>query len=420
MTMDMDRIVKKRKWPPKKIASATGALLFVIVVLYLLLFKLGKSALNVDADRITISLVEKGPFLEYIPIQGTVMPINRFFLETSVGGRVSKIFMEAGTAVKKGDPILQLDNSDLLLNTLWRESDFIQQSNQLRQTRLSMEQYRQQLRQTMNAIQTELAKQKSAYERAAKLHEAKIISDADYEMAKLDYEYQVRNRDIIAESQKKELEYRVEQRRSLEAQIERMENNLILAKQKLEDLIIRAPVRGQLTSLNAEIGQYMAPGTKLGQIDVLDAFSVRAQIDEHYITRIEPKLAGSFDLANKSYRLTVRKIFPEVKDGKFEVDLDFVGVAPADIRRGQTLYINLELGGLSEAVLLPSGGFWEATGGSLVYILDKSGKIATKRHVRLGRHNPLFYEVLEGLQPGDKVITSSYADFGNIERLVLK
>jgi len=420
MIMGMDRIVKKRKWPPKKIASATGAFLFILVVLYLFLLKLGKTALNVDADKITISTVEKGPFLEYIPIQGTVMPISRFFLETSEGGRVSKIFMEAGTAVKKGDPILQLDNSDLLLNTLWRESDFIQQSNQLRQTRLSMEQYRQLLRQTMNAIETALARQKSIYERAVKLHEAKIISDADYEMAKLDYEYQIRNRDITAESQKKELEYREEQLRSLENQIKRMESHLILAKQKLEDLIIRAPISGQLTSLNAEIGQYMVPGTKLGQIDVLDAFSVRAQIDEHYITRVEPKLAGSFDLADKSYRLAVRKVFPEVKDGKFEVDLDFVGEGPADIRRGQTLYIKLELGGLFQAVLLPSGGFWEATGGSLVYILDKSGKIATKRNIRLGRHNPLFYEVLEGLQPGDKVITSSYADFGNIERLVLK
>lgn len=418
--MGMDRIVKKRKWPPKKIASATGAFLFILMVLYLFLFKLGKSALNVDADKITISTVKKGPFLEYIPIQGTVMPISRFFLETSEGGRASRIFMEAGTAVKKGDPILQLDNSDLLLNTLWRESDFIQQSNQLRQTRLSMEQYRQLLRQTMNAIETDLAKQKSIYERAVKLHEANIISDADYEMAKLDYEYQIRNRDITAESQKKELEYREEQLKSLGDQIKRMESNLILAKQKLEDLIIRAPISGQLTSLNAEIGQYMVPGTKLGQIDVLDAFSVRAQIDEHYITRVEPKLAGGFDLADKSYRLALRKVFPEVKDGKFEVDLDFVGEEPADIRRGQTLYIKLELGGLSQAILLPSGGFWEATGGSLVYILDESGKIATKRNIRLGRHNPLFYEVLEGLQPGDKVITSSYADFGNIERLVLK
>jgi len=416
----MDRQIEKKKWPPKKIATVAGAALFVIVILYLFLFKLNKSSLNVKTDRITISTVEKGPFLEYIPIQGTVMPINRFFLETSEGGRVNKIFMEAGTTVKKGDPILQLDNNDLLLNILWRESDFIQQSNQLRQTRLSMEQYRQQLRQTMNQIENELAKQKSTYERNTKLYKDNLISEADYEKVKLDYEYQLKNHEITEESQKKEMEYRDEQLHSLEDQIKRMEGNLLLAKQKLEDLVIRAPISGQLTSLNAEIGQYMAPGTKIGQIDVLEAFSVRAQIDEHYITRVEPKKAGGFDLAGKTYLLSVRKVFPEVKENKFEVDLVFVGAAPPDIRRGQTLHIKLELSDLSEAVLLPSGGFWESTGGNWVYVLDMPGKVATKRSIRCGRYNPQFYEVLEGLQPGDRVITSSYESFGNMERLVLK
>lgn len=416
----MDKQIEKKNWPPKKIAIMASAALFVIVILYLFLFKLNKSTLIVETGRITISTVEKGPFLEYIPIQGTVMPSNRFFLETSEGGRVNKMYMEAGTMVKKGDPILQLDNNDLLLNILWRESDFIQQSNQLRQTRLNMEQYRQQLRQTMNQIENELAKQKSTYERNTKLYEDKLISEADYEKVKLDYEYQVKNHEITEESQKKEMEYRDEQLHSLEDQIKRMEGNLLLAKQKLEDLVIRAPISGQLTSLNAEIGQYMTPGTKIGQIDVLEAFSVRAQIDEHYITRVEPKKAGSFDLAGKTYRLSVRKVFPEVKENKFEVDLDFVGPAPPDIRRGQTLHIKLELSDLSEAVLLHSGGFWESTGGNWVYILDKTGKVAIKRSIRCGRYNPQFYEVLEGLQSGDRVITSSYESFSNMERLVLK
>ncbi len=418
--MGMDKVIEKKKWPPRKIAAVAGAGLFVIVILYLFLFRLNKSTLNVERERITVSTVEKGAFLEYIPIQGTVMPINRFFLESSEGGRVNKRFMEAGTAVKKGDPILQLDNNDLLLNILWRESDFIQQSNQLRQTRLSMEQYKQTLRQSMNQIENELAKQKSAYERNTKLWEDKLISESDYEKVKLDYEYEIRNHAIVDESQKKEMEYREEQLRSLEDQIKRMESNLNLAKQKLEDLIIRAPISGQLTSLDAETGQYIAPGAKIGQIDVLDAFSVRAQIDEHYITRVEPKKGGSFDLAGKTYRLTVRKVFPEVKENKFEVDLDFVGAAPPDIRRGQTLHIRLELGDLDQAILLPSGGFWDSTGGNWVYRLDKTGKVATKHAIRCGRFNPQFYEVLDGLQPGDKVITSSYESYGTMERLVLK
>jgi len=418
--MGMDRQIEKKKWPPRKIATFASAGLFVVVLLYLFLFKLNSSTLNVEADRITVSTVEKGPFLEYIPVPGAVMPINRFFLETSEGGRVSRIFLEAGTMVKHGDPILQLENNDLLLNILWRESDFIQQSNQLRQTRLNMEQYRAQLEQRMNEIENELAKQKSNYERSTKLFQDQLISEFDYEKIKLDYEYQVRNHAIALDSQKKEMDYREEQLRSLEEQIKRMESNLVLAKQKLEDLDIRAPISGQLTSLNAEIGQFIAPGTKFGQIDVLDAFSVRAQIDEHYITRVEAGKAGSFDLAGKTYRLTVRKVFPEVRENKFDVDLDFVGPPPPDIRRGQTLHIKLELGDLAEAILLPSGGFWEATGGNWVFVLDSTGKVATRRPIRCGRYNPQFYEVLEGLEPGDKVITSSYESFGDMQRLVLK
>jgi HlyD family secretion protein len=418
--MGMDRPIEKKKWPPKKIAIAAGLLLFLTLVLYFFLFKFDRSALNIEKDRLTISTVTRGAFVEYIPIEGTIMPINMFFLESSEGGRVSKVFMEAGTKVKKGDAILQLDNNDLLLNVLWRESDFIQQSNQLRQTRLSMEEYRQQLRLQMNQIENDLAKQKNTYERNAKLWADKLISQADYENIKLDYEYEVKNYAITKESQKKEMEYREEQILSLEDQIKRMESNLNLAKQELEDLTVRAPISGELTSLNAEVGQYMAPGAKIGQIDVLDAFSVRAQIDEHYITRVEPKKAGSFDLGGKTYRLTVRKVFPEVKDNKFEVDLDFIGPLPPDIRRGQTLHIRLELGESDQVILLPSGGFWETTGGNWVYVLDKTGRVAVKRMIRCGRYNPQFYEVLEGLKPRDRVITSSYEGFDNMERLILK
>jgi HlyD family secretion protein len=418
--MGMDRQIEKKKWPPKKIVTAAGLLLFLTLVLYFFLFEFDRSTLNVEKDRLTISAVTRGAFVEYIPVEGTIMPINMFFLESLEGGRVSKIFMEAGTKVKKGDTILQLDNNDLLLNVLWRESDFIQQSNQLRQTRLSMEEYRQQLRLQMNQIENDLAKQKNAYERNAKLWADKLISQADYENIKLDYEYEVKNYAITKESQKKEMEYREDQIRSLDDQIKRMESNLNLAKQELEDLTVRAPISGELTSLNAEVGQYMAPGAKIGQIDVLDAFSVRALIDEHYITRIEPKKTGSFDLGGKTYRLIVRKVFPEVKDNRFEVDLDFIGPLPSDIRRGQTLHIRLELGESDQVILLPSGGFWDTTGGNWVYVLDKTGRVAVKRMIRCGRYNPQFYEVLEGLKPGDRVITSSYEGFDNMERLILK
>jgi HlyD family secretion protein len=418
--MGMDRELKKKKWPPRKIATVAAAAAFVLILLYLFLFQFSKSTLNVEAERITISTVTKGPFLEFIPIQGIVTPISRYSLETLEGGRVEKRFMEAGTMVKAGDPIIELLNTDLLLNIMWREADFVQQSNQLRQTRLNMEQYTQGLRQRMNEVENDLAKQKTTYDRYQALFKDQLVSELDFEKIKLDYEYMVRNRDIMAESQKKELEYREEQLRSLEDQLHRMEVNLQTSKKKLEALIIRAPISGQLTMLDAEIGAFKAPGANIGQIDVLDAYSVRAQIDEHYITRVEAGKAGSFDLAGKTYGLKVRRVFPAVRDNRFEVDLDFVGAAPPDLRRGQTLHIKLELGDVAEALLLARGGFWDTTGGNWIYMLDSSGKVATKHAIRLGRYNPEVYEVLEGLQPGDRIITSSYESFGDMERLVLK
>ena len=418
--MGMDRTIEKKKWPPRRIAAVAAAAVFVLAVLYLLLFQFNESTLNVDTERITVSTVSKGPFLEFIPQQGTVTPINRYSLETTEGGRVETRFLEAGAMVKAGDPIVRLVNTNLLLDIMWREADFIQQSNALRQTRLSMEQYRQSLLQEMNRVENELAKQRTTYERYLKLHENRLVSDLEFERIRLDYEYQVRNRDIVAESQKKELAYREEQLQSLEEQLRRMDLNLRTSKRKLDDLVIRAPIAGQLSTLDAEIGDFKNPGEGIGQIDDLDAYSVRALIDEHYITRVEAGLKGEFELAGKTYGLKVRRVFPAVRENRFEVDLDFVGQTPPDLRRGQTLHIRLQLGDMTEAVLLARGGFWEATGGNWVYKLDASGKAAFKHPVRLGRYNPEVYEVLEGLAPGDKVITSSYESFGDMDRLILK
>jgi HlyD family secretion protein len=418
--MGMDRQIEKKKWPPRKIAAVAGAVVFVLAVLYLFLFQFNESTLNVDTERITVSTVTRGPFLEFIPQQGTVMPIMRYSLETTEGGRVEKRFLEAGAMVKAGDPIVQLVNTNLLLDIMWREADFVQQSNALRQTRLNMEQYRQSLLQAMNQVENELAKQRTMYERYSRLHESQLVSDLEFERIRLDYEYQIRNRDIVAESQKKEMEYREEQLKSLEDQLHRMDINLQTSKKKLEALVIRAPISGQLTMLEAEIGVFKAPGANIGQIDVIDAYSVRAQIDEYYITRVEAGKTGHFDINGKTFDLRVRRVFPAVRENKFEVDMDFVGTAPGDLRRGQTLHIRLELGDVAEAVLVARGGFWDATGGNWIYKLDGTGKAAFKHPIRLGRYNPQVYEVLEGLQPGDKVITSSYESFGDMERLVLK
>jgi len=418
--MGMDRKIEKKKWPPKKIAWIASIVIFVFLVVYFLGFKLSKSSLNVRTDRITISTVERGPFQEYIPVMGNVLPIYQHYLDAAEGGRVEEIYLEAGTLVKKGDRILKLANTNLLLDIMWREAELFQQSNNLRNTRLSMEQYRLRLNQDLAEIDNQLQQQKRTYERYKELVKDDLISKHLYELAKDEYEYLIKKKDLIIESQKNDLEFRQSQIDALEASLKRMQDNLMIVKQKQDNLTIRAPVSGHLTALDAELGESKSQGQRLGQIDVLEGFKVRAAIDEHYIARVEKGRTGEFDFAGKSYQLIVKTIYPEVRDGRFEVDLEFVGQEPEDITRGQTLHIRLELGDISEAILLARGGFYQTTGGNWAYIVDEHGNLATKRRIKLGRQNPQVYEVLEGLEPGEKVITSSYENFGNMERLVLK
>jgi HlyD family secretion protein len=322
--------------------------------------------------------------------------------------------------VKKGDKILRLANTSLLLDIMYREAELFQQSNNLRNTRLSMEQQRLLLSKELSEIQNRLQQQKRTYERYQELVKEELISRHEYELAKDEYEYLLERRKLAQESLENDMAFRQAQVESLESSLQRMENNLALAKQKLEDLTIRASVSGHLTTLNAEIGQSKSPGDRLGQIDVLEGFKVRAAIDEYYISRIEIGRTGKFELNNKSYSLVVKKRYPEVKEGRFTLDLEFNGEIPAGITRGQTLHIRLNLSDVSEALLLPRGGFFQTTGGNWVYALDDSGKTAVRRKVRLGRYNSDVYEVLEGLKPGEKVITSSYENFGDNERLILK
>jgi HlyD family secretion protein len=418
--MGMDRKIEKKKWPPKRIAGFAAVGLFVILVLYFFIFRLSKSTLNVKTERITISTVTRGPFQEFIPIMGNVLPINTFYLNAVEGGRVEEIYLEAGTFVKKGDGILRLANTNLLLDIMWREAELFQQSNNLRNTRLSMEQYRLRLNQELAEIENQLQQQKRTYERYKELVKDNLISKHEFELAKDQYGYLIKRRELTIESQKNDLEFRQGQIDALEASLKRMQNNLAIVKQKQENLTIRAPVSGHLTALDAEIGQSKSPGQPLGQIDVLEGFRVRAAIDEHYIARVETGRKGEFDFAGESYGLIVKKIYPEVKDRRFEVDMEFVDRGPEDITRGQTLHIRLELGDISEAILLPRGGFYQTTGGNWAYVVEGSENIATKRKIKIGRQNPQVFEVLEGLGPGDRVITSSYESFGNMDRLVLK
>jgi HlyD family secretion protein len=417
--MGMDRQIKKKKWPPKKIALFAGSGLFIVFVIYIFVFGMSKSSLNVKAERLTISDVNKGPFQEFIPVMGNVLPYYHY-LTAVEGGTVEEIFLEAGARVEQGDPILRLANTTLLINLMWREAELFQQINNLRNTRLEMERYRLQLNQQLALVENSLQQQKRVHERYQELIKDDLISQHEYELAKDQYDYLVKNKDLTVESQTKDLEFRQLQVEALEGQVTRMQSNMEIIRSRLENLTIRAPVSGYLTALDAEIGQSKQAGQDLGQIDTLEGYRIRAGIDEHYLARVEVGRKGEFEFAGNSFDIIVKRKFPSVVDGRFDVDMEFVDESPAGITAGQTYHIRLELGDISEAILLARGGFSQTTGGNWAYVLESSGDVAIKRRIRLGRQNPDFFEVLEGLEPGEKVITSSYESFGNMDRLVLK
>ncbi|UCH95600.1 MAG: efflux RND transporter periplasmic adaptor subunit [Candidatus Aminicenantes bacterium] len=420
--MGMDKKIEKKKWPPKRIIKYSAIAAFILVVGYLIIFGTGGSSLNVKIERITISTVEKGPFQEYIPIIGNVLPLYIQYLSASEGGIVEEIFIEAGSQVKKGDKILKLSNTNLLMTLLNNDAQINRASNDLRATRLQLEQNRLLLKQQRSEAEYYLDNFKRTYERNKVLYDQQLISKKEFEDSKADYEYWAEKHRLTIESQEKDLQFREEQVKHLEASVKRMQDNLDIVKQQLENLTIRAPISGYLTSLPLEVGQSKNRGDTLGQIDDIEGFRVRAEIDEHYINRVATGKVGHFNLTGRTetYELEVQKIYPEVEEGKFRVDLVFTEKQPKEITRGQSLHIRLQLSEASKAILLARGGFYQTTGGNWAYVLNDSGSFAVKKSIRLGRQNPQFFEVLEGLNPGEEVITSSYENFGDMERLILK
>ncbi len=416
----MDRKIKRKKWPPKRIAIVSLGVLFFSVVLYSLIFGDRSSKLNVDLERITISTVTQGDFQEYIPVIGTVRPIYTHYLVAEEGGRVEKKFMESGTPVKKGDPILQLANTNLLMDIMWREAELFRAQNDLRSSRLYMENNMLSMRSTLADLKYQVLQEKRLYDRNQKLIDQNLISQEEYDQVKDNYEYLVQKEELTLASMRSDSIFRKIQIGQLETTLLRMQSNLEIVKEKQENLIIRAPITGMLTSLTAEIGESKTQGQPLGQIDILEDFKVRAAIDEHYIARVERGRYGTFDWAGGTHQLIVDRLYLEVRGGRFEVDLQFIDDEPEGIRRGMTVHIRLELGDLEKAVLLHKGGFYQKTGGQWVYVVDASGTFAEKKSIRLGRQNPQVFTVLEGLEPGEQVITSSYDSFGDIDKLILK
>ena len=416
----MDRKIEKKNWTPKRILTYGGGGLLFIFIIYLLIFADKSSKLNVESDRITISEVKYGPFQEFIPITGAVQPIQTFFLDVSEGGRVVKKYVEEGAFVNVGDPIIRMDNAELTLSVIYNQANVFSQINNLRSTRLSMEQNKLNLRSQILDIEYDLIDKKRIYENDKVLFQKNLISKNEFDRAKEQYEYADQKKDLTLETYKQDSLFRSQQIVQLEQSVETLQSNLSVTKTQLENLTVRAPIKGQLTALNAEIGQSIARGENLGRIDVIDSNKVRASIDEHYIARVMPGQMGEFTFNGKDYRLIIKTVFPQVTNGRFEVDMHFVGVVPNGIRRGQTLQIKLELGEPDKAITIDRGGFYQTTGGQWIFVVDKSGDYATKRNIKLGRQNTNSFEVLEGLKPGEKVITSSYDTFGDVDKLVLK
>jgi len=412
----------RKRWSLLKIVEISLSItLIVLLATYLIQSRRGSdSGLEVALSDITVSEVKLGPFHEYLAVEGRVEPLNTVYLDAIEGGRVEKIFVEIGSIVKEGDPILLLGNTNLVMDIMWREAELFQQSNNLRNTRLSMQQFQLQLSQQLSELENQIQQQKRLYDRYKELDKDSLIPKHEFETAKDQYEYLLKRKELMTQSQKSELAFRQSQIDSLEESLARMQANLEIVKQKQENLTVKAPIAGRITSLDAQIGQSKSAGQRLGQIDVLSGFKATAFISEERLGDVDINKAGAFDFAGQTYGLVVKKIYPEVKDGKFEVEMEFRGDRPMGIKRGQTLHIRLELGQVSKAILLAKGDFLKSTGGAWIYKIDAEKNMAVKKQVKLGRQNTLVVEVLKGLVPGDRVITSSYDAFANRDQLLLK
>lgn len=418
--MGMDKVIEKKKWPLSRVAKYGGIGIVLLAITYFLIFVGDGKSLNVETKKMRTSLVRFDEFQEFISITGAVQPKLTIYLDAIEGGMVEKIFVEAGAELKEGDPILKLSNTNMLLDIMYREAELVQQSNNLRNSRLSFEQNRLSLLSQLAEINYQLKIKELAYKRKKKLVEQQFISDEEYELAKNSYEYYLEKARITKESHRTDSIFRLQQIDQLEHSLNRMKQNMEIVKDKLDRLTLRAPIDGLLSSLNAEVGEHKSPGQRLGQIDQREGLKVVAQVDEHFISRVNTNLTAKADVAGNEYLLIIKKVYPEVQNGRFEIDLEFDGDIPNNITRGQTLHIKLELGESSEALLVERGGFYRKTGGQWIYVLDEDGETARRREIKVGRMNPYYYEVLEGLNEGERVITSAYDAFGDTDVLNLK
>ncbi|PVH26173.1 efflux RND transporter periplasmic adaptor subunit [Sphingobacterium corticibacter] len=416
----MDRAIEKKKWGTKRILTIVGVLALVGLIGASYYYTSGNSRLNVDSERISIFEVKEGTFQEFIPINGTVLPISSIYLDASVGGRVEEKYVEDGAHLKKGDPIMRLSNTDLELNLVNQETQVLNLLTQAQIAQTNAQQVTISNRNQMADVELAVKEAERLYTLNKKLYEEKAIGSQEYQKSVNDYNYQKQRIELTRQILKQDEVSNNQKAGQDRKTYERTQSALELMRQKVGDLIVRSPVDGQLTSFDAEIGQNKNSGERLGQLDVLSGFKVRADIDEHYINRIFPGLAGQFTISGKPYKLEIKKVYTQVKDGRFQVDMEFVGEVPSGIRRGQTLQTRLALSDETKGILLAKGGFYQQTGGNWIFKLDKDGSTAYRMDIQLGRQNPEYYEVIGGLKPGDKVVVSSYETYDKVQELNIK
>ena len=417
----MDKIIEKKTgwrvaFTKKALPWWLGALLLVFVIY--LIARPNNKTLRVDKDTVTISSAVKGEFNDYIRISGRVQPMTTIQLSPQEGGIVEKILIEEGSPVKAGDAILILNNDNLDLQILNSEAELAEKENILRNTQIQMEQQKLDVRQNVLEYGMQVDRLRRAYEQQKALYEDKLIAKEEYLKAEEDYKLAKQKYDLMAERSKQDSLYRGTQIDRMEESLDNMLLNMQMIRKRKSNLIVKAPIDGELGLLDVVLGQSIASGTKIGQINSVGTYKVEAQIDEHYIDRVVEGLQATFERQGETYSTVIRKVYPEVRDGKFKADFKFDGEQPDNIRSGQTYYLNLQLGQPEEAVIIPRGTFYQKTGGKWIYVVNKEGNKAVKREIRIGRQNPQYYEVLEGLEPGERVITSGYDTYGDSDVLV--
>jgi len=416
----MDRIIKKKKWTPKKIALIGGGVALVALIVFVIVSTSGKSKLNVDVERMTIAEAKTATFREFIPVTGIVQPISTIFLDLQEGGRVEEIYVEDGAVLKAGQPILKLGNTSMEMQIVNQETSVYNTLMQMQLAEINARQNTVNKQTQMVDMNNTLKEAQRKFNLASKLYESKTIAFQEYQESKNYYEYMLEKKNLVMEILKQDSVATAQQMAQNRESYMQQKRALALMQRKFDDLTVRAPVEGQLTSLDAEIGQSKSQGLRIGQIDVLSGFKVRVDVDEHYITRVYPGLEGNYRRGDSIYTLKIQKVYTQVTSGRFAVDMLFKGVVPDNIRRGQSLQIRIALSDETDALIIPRGGFYQQTGGNWIFKINKEGNRAYRTEIRIGRQNPDFYEVLDGLLPGDRVVTNSYENYGDVQELVIK